>query len=194
MKKKKLEKVIQSCYSKSDVCRALEIPINGTGMRKVKALIKEHEISTDHFDPYKTHKDRRKYQRVKKECPVCNETFQVRKGSPKEKVTCSSGCANTHFRSGPNNPNWNDDQYRTTCFHYHPKECVVCGEHRIVAVHHYDEDRSNNSPENLIPICSTHHDYVHSRYAHLVMDIINAYRDEFIARMKEGKAGVDPAI
>lgn len=57
---------------------------------------------------------------------------------------------------------------------------MICGENKIVAVHHYDENRKNNSIENLIPLCPTHHQYVHSRYKEEVMDKINKYRNQFI--------------
>jgi len=168
-------------YTKSDVCRKLGFPINGTGMRKVKDLAEKYEISTEHFDPHHKSKANRKYPLTQKPCPICGDPFEVRKGSPREKTTCSVSCANTYFRSGPNNPNWENDSYRSTCFHYHEKKCVVCDEHRIVAVHHYDHNHNNNSPENLIPICPTHHRYVHSQHAHLVMDKIESYRDTFMA-------------
>lgn len=63
--------------------------------------------------------------------------------------------------------------YRTICFTHHKKECVVCGEDRIVSVHHYDENHNNNDPNNLVPLCPTHHQYVHSGYKDLVIDKIN---------------------
>ena len=78
-------------------------------------------------------------------CPVCNTPA---KG---EGLTCSHACANTHFRSGANHPKWKEDSYRSTCFEYHEKKCAVCPESLIVEVHHMDENRNNNSPENLIP-------------------------------------------
>jgi 5-methylcytosine-specific restriction endonuclease McrA len=69
---------------------------------------------------------------------------------------------------------------------YHKKECVICGENKIVAVHHYDENHNNDSIENLIPLCPTHHNYVHSRYKDEVIDTINKYREEFISKNNLG--------
>lgn len=109
-------------------------------------------------------------------------------GHPKEKMTCSHSCSNTYFRSGVNNPNHkNGDNYRTICFHYHKKECIICGEDKIVSVHHYDENHDNNEITNLVPLCPTHHQYVHSRYKDLVQDKI----DEYIAQFK-AKASAPP--
>lgn len=49
----------------------------------------------------------------------------------------------------------------------------------IVAVHHYDENHSNNDPKNLVPLCPTHHQYLHSRYAGLIKDKVNDYVNNF---------------
>ena len=110
-----------------------------------------------------------------KECPVC-KTMHAKGG-----VTCSYSCSNTFFRSGINNPNWSDDSYQTTCWHHHGKKCLVCGEEKIVAVHHVNEDHNDNRPENLVPLCPTHHQYVHSRYRDEVQPIIETYLSEYIS-------------
>jgi predicted nucleic acid-binding Zn ribbon protein len=120
-------------------------------------------------------------------CEICGSTFVG--GS----VTCSTACANTKFRSGPNNPNWKDESssdsrsvaYRSTCFHYHEKKCVVCPEAIMVEVHHMDEDHTNNNPENLIPLCPTHHQYWHSRHRHLIEDRVRNYLNLW----KDGRGG-----
>ncbi len=106
-----------------------------------------------------------------KPCPVCTAPIKNYKTS----VTCSSGCANTLFRTGPAHANWSDANYRSTCFYYHDKKCVVCGELNIIDVHHLDSDRTNNNPDNLIPLCPTHHQYWHSSYRKHVESIILDY-------------------
>ena len=122
-----------------------------------------------------------KYPIISKICPVCGVNFETRKGSKDEKITCSYSCSNTHFRSGEKNPNWKDESYRTTCFLFHEKKCVVCGEEKIVTVHHFDENRNNNSPENLIPLCPTHHQYIHSKYKDEIFNIVLEYRNRFVS-------------
>jgi len=110
------------------------------------------------------------------DCPVCGNAIKnYRRGT-----TCSHGCANTHFRSKENNPGWRKDSYRSTCFLYHDKKCIICGESNIVAVHHFDEDRANNNPENLIPLCPTHHQYIHSQFHVLIDDEVEKYIDSFL--------------
>lgn len=108
---------------------------------------------------------------VMKRCKVCDGIIKNYKTS---KGTCSRACANTLFRSGEDNPNWKG-KYQSVCFSHHEKKCVVCGEDKIVAVHHYDHNHENNDPTNLIPLCPTHHAYVHSRYANEVLPIIEKY-------------------
>jgi HNH endonuclease len=109
-------------------------------------------------------------------CEICSKpikNFQTSHG------TCSRSCANTRFRSGEDNGNWRQESYRSTCFRYHKKECVVCKESNIVAVHHMDENRSNNEPSNLIPLCPTHHQYWHSRYRRLIENSVYSYISEW---------------
>lgn len=102
-------------------------------------------------------------------CPVCGDKYT------KKSATCSYSCSNTYFRSGLNNGNANPDSYRTICFHYHKKECIVCGENKIVAVHHLNEDHEDNRLENLVPLCPTHHSYVHSKYKNEIMPFIEQF-------------------
>lgn len=173
-----LQKVKES-DSKSSLARSIGFNYyNGTVGRIVDKLIKEMGADISHFDGGVS--KRRKYQIIEKECPVCFNLFETRKGSPREKIVCSKACSNSHFRSGPSNPNWKEDRYRTTCFFYHKKECVICGEKRIVDVHHYDEDHNNNAPNNLIPLCPTHHQYYHSRYRDMVEEAIKLYREQWM--------------
>ena len=123
---------------------------------------------------------KRKWERIIKQCPICEKEFETLKGHPREKMTCGYSCSNTYFRSGENNPNWKQSSYRTTCFEYHKKECVVCGEDKIVAIHHIDENRKNNELSNLIPLCPTHHQYWHSNYRSMIKETIITYQDNFI--------------
>lgn len=107
-----------------------------------------------------------------KNCIVCGKQLLQHQ---LKNMTCSYSCSNKYFRKVRNKPK-NYKNYRTICFHNHKKKCIVCGEDKIVAVHHYDGNNDNNEKENLIPLCPTHHCYVHSKYYDLVKDKINEYR------------------
>lgn len=106
-------------------------------------------------------------------CPVCGGEKKNKKA-----VTCGYSCSNTLFRSGPNNPNWKESNYRSTCFYHHEKKCLVCGFDYIVVAHHVDEDKSNNSPENLVPLCPNHHEMIHSSHRDLVQPDVDKYLAE----------------
>lgn len=134
---------------------------------------------------------------MNKICPVCDKEFEVsiKLEESRPKLTCSHGCANTYFRSGINNGSHSKaanaeenkgNSYRTICFHYHEKKCVVCGEYKIVAVHHYDENHGNDAPENLIPMCPTHHQYMHSNYKDEIAGVV----DDYIKQWKDKNKGI----
>jgi hypothetical protein len=116
-------------------------------------------------------------------CSVCNTPIKNYKQS---KGTCSRSCANKHFRSGEDNGNWKGEKYQSICFAHHEKRCVVCNETKIVAVHHYDFNHNNNDPANLVPLCPTHHTYVHSRYYSDVKYIIDDYVKKYLGVGKSG--------
>lgn len=149
---------------------------NGRSRKKFFEYVEKNNLNILHL-----RKRDVKYQIIKKICPVCGKEFETRNGGKLEKTTCSYSCSNTHFRSGENNPNWRDHSYRSTCFEHHEKKCIVCGEEKIVTVHHFDENRNNNSPENLIPLCPTHHQYIHSRYKNEIFDKVLEYKNKFVS-------------
>jgi hypothetical protein len=142
---------------------------NAHSRKKVNEFINENNVDISHFGKKKI------IERVVKVCPVCKKKFETKLNHRDEKITCSHSCSNSFFRSGINNPNWKNDRYQSTCWEFHEKKCIICGEEKIVAVHHHDENRENNSPENLIPLCPTHHHYVHSKFRNLVIDQIENY-------------------
>jgi hypothetical protein len=170
--------IIKGCYSYADICKELKISYNGNGLKKIKRIIEEQDIDITHFDSGLSKKT--KYERVEKICPICEKSFTTSVGNRDEKTTCSHSCANSYFRSGLDNGNWKESHYRTTCFLYHKKECIICKEDKIVEVHHLDENKLNNNPSNLIPLCPTHHQYWHSRYKNEIEDKVYSYIKDFI--------------
>ena len=167
---------IKTCYSLADFCRRLNLSTGGGGFRKARKIVEDNKLDISHFNNGK----KRKHPLVNKICPVCGKEFETQiRGDRREKTTCSHSCSNSFFRSGKDNGNWSDDSYRSTCFLYHKKECIICGENKIVEVHHMDENKNNNSPENLVPLCPTHHQYWHSRYKEEVEETIYKYINKF---------------
>ena len=168
---------ITDCFSKKDIVIKLNLPQKGNSYKIIEEYIITNNLDTLHFDQKRSKEFTLKLLKFV-QCVRMNLWHY--NGSKKEKITCSYSCSNTHFRSGVNDPNYKTgDNYRTKCFLYHKKECIICGENKIVAVHHYDENHDNNEIDNLIPLCPTHHQYVHSRYKDEVLDKIKLYITEF---------------
>ena len=146
--------------------------INGTVFRTVKQIIDDNDIDVSHFDRYHSNRARTRWITIEIECPVCGETFKTKKGHPREKTTCSHACSNTFHRTREMHPNWKGGSYRSICFAENTKKCIICGESRMVEVHHFDEDRTNNDVTNLVPLCPTHHGYMHSKHKDVIIDEI----------------------
>ncbi len=111
-------------------------------------------------------------------CVVCNSPIKDYK---KSKGTCSHSCSNKFFSHLRNKPE-SYSRYTTICWKEHKKECVVCGEDKIVAVHHMNEDHNDNRPENLVPLCPTHHTYMHSKYKEEILPTVEEYIKTFKLR------------
>ena len=167
-----LKSLISNADSKADFCRQVGWPDNGQYRQKM-----EHIIILLELDKSKLFRQR-----------------YARKTKWKVESKDGHACSNKLFRSGRNNGNFKEDHelkgrvsYATICFRHHEKKCCVCGEDKIVEAHHYDENHLNNDPSNLVPLCPTHHRYVHSRYKHLVIDVV----DKYVADFKES-VGAEP--
>jgi hypothetical protein len=189
----KVKKIIKESFTYKDVCNSLIGNDRSYARSKIKAIIKDNNISIEHFDS--NHNNRGVYQKVKKNCPVCDTEFETEvriiKGTDRRnRTTCSLACRNKHFRSGKNHPNFKIDSkqaYVRICFEHHERKCVVCDEENAVSVHHFNEDHNDNSVENLIPMCPNHHLYWHNNnLKHLVEQEVIEYRNNFLTSWLSG--------
>ena len=55
------------------------------------------------------------------------------------------------------------------------EKCVICGFDKFVVLHHLDQDKKNNSINNLVGLCPNHHQMLHTL----------KYRDEVFQLLKE---------
>lgn len=115
----------------------------------------------------------------KKVCQCCGKEFvfegRLKTKKYNEAKFCSRSCANNRQQWWNNNATY----YRTIALQHHDEKCVVCGFDKIVAIHHIDENKQNNSPSNLIPLCPNHHEMVHSKW-----------KDEIIPYIEEWQRGI----
>jgi very-short-patch-repair endonuclease len=93
-----LQKIADSCFDRTAFIMALGWTYyNGRMSKKVDEIVKETDISIEHFDATKKNKERRKYPIVKKICPVCGKEFETQLGGNEERITCSYSCSNVYF-------------------------------------------------------------------------------------------------
>lgn len=122
---------------------------------------------------------------IKKEfnviCNSCKKQFTVTERETlfpsKEKYFCSRNCANSTGGKAKALKYHADAvaKYTVVAWRYHEKKCVVCGEDKVVAVHHFNENHNDNNPKNLVPLCPTHHLYMHSKFKYLINDKVIEY-------------------
>jgi len=171
----KLKACIKSSYSYAEVSDKYFGFTNGKSIKAIQNAIGNYTLDNSHFNNRKKMAEsQRKYKIIEKECPVCGIKFLTKQGHKSEKTTCGRKCANTHFLSGQNNGRYKDGMngYKTLCFKHHPRKCLVCDEMLIIEVHHIDKNRKNNTKDNLIPLCPTHHRYMLSKHSNIVLDKI----------------------
>lgn len=107
-------------------------------------------------------------------CHICNkEVWKAPKALQHSKsgyFFCSKSCQTqwrNKYYSGPKHPNWvsgKNINYRKILSQYEPKSiCKRCGlkDARVLNVHHKDQNRRNNEPNNLVWLCMSCHYLVH---------------------------------
>lgn len=168
--------------SKEDIFKKLNISSGGNSTKFVNKMIEKLNLSLDILKQNRFNK-----YHLKKTCPVCDKEFYTNAGKKaRNKICCSHSCSNTYFRSGENNGMYKNCKFKgkcsyvIICFRNHPHKCCICGEEKIVAVHHYDGNHNNNEVDNLIPLCPTHHCYIHSKYKDEIQDKVDEYRKKFL--------------
>lgn len=154
-----LQDIVLNSLSATEVISKLGYSKKGQYIKLTREFLIANGISTDNW----TRNGKPKPAATTKECPVCSECFSYNTSSRvKPQVTCSTGCANTYFKSRESNPNWIDGRgiYRVRALEEFGPICQMCGyKENILAleVHHMDHDRDNNDLENLIVLCCNCH-------------------------------------
>ena len=103
MEVNEITEVIKNSNSISNVCNKIYGYNNGKNVKLIFEFIEKNNIDTSHFDKYLS---KRKYEIIKKICPICNIEFETKKDFKDEKTTCSKSCSNKYFKNGINNPNF----------------------------------------------------------------------------------------
>ncbi|MFW5846624.1 MAG: hypothetical protein ACOCUU_00550 [Nanoarchaeota archaeon] len=132
------------------------------GNKKVNKLIqcktcgeiKPHQAKGMCFNCYK----KLKWQPKNKICKRCGRSL------PHHAKGLCVGCYQTVFRLD-NNKAWNHMKNYNLDYETYKKitkKCAICGFDKVVDLHHLDQDKKNNSKENLIGLCPNHHKMLHT--------------------------------
>lgn len=163
-----------SLYSLKSLCTLLGYSDHGRNTGVLASFCKQNSIDISHF----TSNGKPRSNTLEKICPVCNNTFYTL-ANLKEKTTCSHQCANTYFKQAEK-IDVSDKQYAYRAKRAGMTSCCVCGEEEVIDIHHIDEDRNNNLLDNLMPLCPTHHAYIHRGLYSLIEEQILNYLDNRI--------------
>lgn len=122
--------------------------------------------------------DKKKFHVSCSNCETQFQVFEFEKSFPKkDKYFCSRKCSNSVGGKAKVASLLDSElHYTTLAWRYHKKECIVCSEKNVVAVHHYNEKHDDDRPENLVPLCPTHHQYMHSKkFKSLIVETVDKY-------------------
>ena len=116
-------------------------------------------------------------EKVEIVCSNCNTLFKKQKRKIKKSIThfCSNICKQNYFKINSHergvykkhNGRSVISTYRKNAFNNYKNECYYCGYDKfidVLQVHHLDENRKNNSLENLRIVCPTCHSEIHKHY------------------------------
>lgn len=143
-----------------------KVPCSHCGNHKTRPNIRRHEA--------KCHLNLEFMNSIKKCCLVCSKDFYS------SAVTCSYACSNRQFGTSRKKKN-RIISYKEIALKHHEHRCIICGEDKIISIHHVNEIHEDNLPENLVVLCPTHHQYYHSRYRLEVEPKIIQYVKAFIS-------------
>ena len=108
MEEKEIIEIIKESYSINSICEKIYGYSNKVTIEKIKKIINKYEINIEHFCKGRNN---RKYEIIKKVCPICSLEFETQKGHKKEKTTCSNSCSVKYFQHGVNNTDFNIKKY-----------------------------------------------------------------------------------
>ena len=118
-----------------------------------------------------------KKQNIYVKCAYCGKEIRKVQSEINSNTTgnfyCSKVCGNKHKNEvRKNNGEWDIiKNYRVKAFQSYPHKCAVCGwdeDERILEVHHIDENRDNNTVENLCILCPICHRKLTSKHYILI--------------------------
>lgn len=116
-------------------------------------------------------------KRIEINCSQCNTVYKISERNLNKAVHhfCNNKCKHLFYIQNPNirgifkkhNGVSAVSTYRNLAFNTYEHKCYYCGYNQfedVLQVHHVDENRKNNSIQNLRIVCPTCHSEVHKGY------------------------------
>lgn len=167
-----IKEIKDSCWCLKQICEKLGYSNNGRNTAAVQVFCRNNNIDISHF----TFNGRPRIEPTIKTCLYCGSKFEAIGSRRSTQTTCSHKCANTYYK-----PNKKEEttrySYALAARQAGMTSCAICEETNLVDIHHIDHDRNNNNLDNLVPLCPTHHMYLHRGKADLIMDKLIEYLD-----------------
>ena len=162
-----------SCISLKQLCAVLGYSEHGRNTKVLKEFLFKNNIDVSHF----SNNGRPILSYVTKICPQCFKEFQVKNNTKYSKqITCSHQCSNSYFKQATKSI-VTTQQYTVRAKKAGMDKCCICDESNVVDIHHIDSNRNNNDISNLVPLCPTHHAYIHRGKLDLILDKLSQYLD-----------------
>lgn len=132
----------------------------------------------------------------KRICEQCGKTFKIAKSALRRKGHgrfCSRVCHDT-WQTGENAPGWRGGKSFEPYGHrfnrilkerireQQGRKCALCSKRQRLKklnVHHIDYNKKNNSPDNLIALCTSCHGSTNSRRDYWIAELSNLVRDKY---------------
>lgn len=117
------------------------------------------------------------------ECGRKKRSMDVMLRRKREHPETVIGCGSGGNQQGEKNHNYKNglSHYRDNFLKWNPDicQCEICGSVDYLVVHHVDQNRKNNKPENLMMLCRSCHAQVHGLAASLgVVPLVERKEDE----------------
>jgi hypothetical protein len=160
----------------SSVCVRLGYSAHGRNTGALNTFLKTNSIE------FKNHTQKTIEFEVRN-CVHCGKEFSVslHDKSKYKVLTCSHSCSGAYpeyiKRRVVNKIGSEAKSYPIVAKRAGLTFCCICGEKEVVDIHHLDEDRTNDSIDNLVALCPTHHAYMHRGKSDLILDKLIAYLD-----------------
>lgn len=172
----KLTQILDTSKTLADIAIALGYSAHGRNTGSITRFLLKNGL---HFTSSST-RDKKLLTKI---CVNCGEEFLVSANNKKhaEQLTCSQYCSSNYLpfkiKRVVAKVGGLASSYPLVAKRNNLTYCCICNEKEVVDIHHLDEDRTNNDISNLVPLCPTHHAYMHRGKSNLILSKLVEYLD-----------------